>query len=168
MLFRLSNVEKSYGGYEVLRGVSFQVNPYEKIGLVGRNGSGKTTIFRIVTGAESADSGDVHTINNLKLGLLEQHVDFQSGETVHTAALSAFKEIHDIEAEMRRLEKRMETDHSADVLDKYADLQTAFEHADGFSYAARAEAVLLGLGFPVGNWTDDVRTLSGGQKNRLG
>ena len=112
MLFRLSNVEKSYGGYEVLRGVSFQVNPDEKIGLVGRNGSGKTTIFRIITGAESPDAGEVHTINDLKLGLLEQHVDFQPGETVHTAALSAFKTVHDIEAEMRRLEKRMETDHS--------------------------------------------------------
>src|SRR6478672_6651336 len=116
MLFRLSNVEKSYGGYEVLRGVSFQVNPGEKIGLVGRNGSGKTSIFRIITGAESAVSGDVDAINNLRLGLLEQHVDFQSGETVHTAALSAFKAVHDIEAEMRQLEKRMETDHSDEVL----------------------------------------------------
>src|SRR5512135_2783002 len=98
MLFRLSNVEKSYGGYEVLRGVSFQMNPDEKIGLVGRNGSGKTTIFRMITGAETPDSGEVHTINNLKLGLLEQHVDFQSGETVHTAALSAFQRVHDIES----------------------------------------------------------------------
>jgi len=168
MLFRLSNVWKSYGGTEILKGVSFQVNPNEKIGLVGRNGAGKTTVFRLITGQEGADEGDVFKINGLKLGLLEQHVDFQSGETVHTAALSAFKEIHDIEAEMRRLEKRMETDHSAEVLDKYADLQTAFEQADGFSYAARAEGVLLGLGFPAGNWTDDVRTLSGGQKNRLG
>src|SRR6478672_11521311 len=116
MLFRLSDIEKSYGGYEVLRGVSFQVNPDEKIGLVGRNGSGKTTIFRIITGAESADTGEIHTINNLKLGLLEQHVDFQPGETGHTAALSAFKAVHDIEAEMRQLEKRMETDHSDEVL----------------------------------------------------
>ncbi|CAN5450921.1 ABC-F family ATP-binding cassette domain-containing protein [soil metagenome] len=168
MLFRLSDVWKSYGGTEILKGVSFQVNPNEKVGLVGRNGAGKTTVFRIIIGQEAADDGDVIKMNGLKLGLLDQHVDFGEAETVHTAALSAFKEIHDMEAEMRRLEKQMETDHSDAVLDRYADLQTAFEHADGFSYAAKAESVLLGMGFPAESWLDDVRTLSGGQKNRLG
>jgi len=168
MLFRLSDVTKSYGGTEILKGVSFQVNPNEKVGLVGRNGAGKTTVFRIITGQEAADEGDVIKMNGLKLGLLDQHVDFGEAETVHTAALSAFKEIHDMEAEMRLLEKQMETDHSEAVLDRYADLQTAFEHADGFSYAAKAEAVLLGMGFPTDKWFEDVRSLSGGQKNRLG
>lgn len=168
MLFRLSEIRKSYGGYDVLRGVSFQVNPGEKVGLVGRNGAGKTTVFRLVTGQEAPDSGDVIKINGLKLGLLDQHVDFDANETVHTAALSAFKEIHDIEAEMRALETRMATDHSDEVLHKYSDLQTAFEHADGFTYAARAEAVLLGLGFSSETWTLGTKKLSGGQKNRLG
>ncbi len=168
MLFRLNNVWKSYGGTEILKGVSFQVNMFEKVGLVGRNGAGKTTVFRLITEQEAADDGEVIKMNGLKLGLLDQHVDFGEAETVHTAALSAFKEIHDIEAEMRQLEKTMETDHSEAVLHKYADLQTAFEHADGFSYAAKAEAVLLGMGFASESWGDDVRTLSGGQKNRLG
>ncbi|MEO6051757.1 MAG: ABC-F family ATP-binding cassette domain-containing protein [Pyrinomonadaceae bacterium] len=168
MLFRFSDVWKSYGGTEILKGVSFQVNPNEKVGLVGRNGAGKTTVFRLVTGQEAPDDGEVIKMNGLKLGLLDQHVDFGEAETVHTAALSAFKEIHDMEAEMRSLEKTMETDYSESVLHKYADLQTAFEHADGFSYAAKAESVLLGMGFPPEMWLDDVRTLSGGQKNRLG
>src|SRR5688500_6684213 len=168
MLFRLSDVKKSFGGTEILRGVSFQVNPGEKVGLVGRNGAGKTTVFRLITGEDSPDSGDVVSINGLKLGLLQQHVDFESGENVHTAALSAFKEIHDMEAEMRALEKRMETDHSDEVLNKYSDLQIAFEHADGFSYAARAEAILMGMGFAPEIWSQPAETLSGGQKNRLG
>lgn len=168
MLFRLSEVTKSYGGTEVLRGVSFQVNPGEKVGLVGRNGAGKSTVFRLVTGAEAPDTGDVFKANSLKLGLLDQHVDFGPGESVHTAALSAFKEIHDMEAEMRRLEKVMETDHSEPILDRYAELQIAYEHADGFSYAARAESILLGLGFTREMWSLDTGTLSGGQKNRLG
>jgi ATP-binding cassette, subfamily F, member 3 len=168
MLFRLNNVWKSYGGTEILKGVSFQVNPNEKVGLVGRNGAGKTTVFRMITAQEAPDEGDVIKMNGLKLGLLDQHVDFGNAEDVHTAALSAFKEIHDMEAEMRTLEKVMETDHSEAVLDKYADLQTAFEHADGFSYAAKAESVLLGMGFPPEMWSHDVRVLSGGQKNRLG
>jgi ATP-binding cassette subfamily F protein 3 len=168
VLFRLSDVTKSYGGTEVLRGVAFQVNPGERIGLVGRNGAGKTTVFRLLTGAESPDTGDIVKANGLKLGLLEQHVDFAADETVHTAALSAFKHIHDLEAEMRLLEKRMETDHSDPVLDRYAELQTAFEQADGWSYAARAEAILLGVGFPREQWSMSTATLSGGQRNRLG
>ncbi|MBA2377943.1 MAG: ABC-F family ATP-binding cassette domain-containing protein [Blastocatellia bacterium] len=168
MLFRLADIRKSFGGTEILRGVSFQVNPGEKVGLVGRNGAGKTTAFRIITGQESPDSGDLVKINGLRLGLLDQHVDFGGGETVHTAALSAFKEVHDIEARMRELEKLMETDHSATVLDEYADLQSAFEQADGFTYAARAEAILFGLGFTTEMWSMDTAKLSGGQKNRLG
>ena len=168
MLFRLSDVTKSYGGNEILRGVSFQVNPGEKVGLVGRNGAGKTTVFRIITDQESVDSGGVFKANNLRLGLLQQHVDFTNNETVHTAALSAFKEIHDIEAEMRSLEETMVTDHSEAVLDRYAELQIAFEQADGFTYAARAESILQGLGFPRDLWSLNTSTLSGGQKNRLG
>jgi ATP-binding cassette subfamily F protein 3 len=168
VLFRFSDITKSYAGNEILRGVTFQINLGEKVGLVGRNGAGKTTIFKLLTGVESPDEGEVTTINNLEFGLLEQHVDFEAGETVHTAALSAFKHIHEIESEMRTLEKRMETDHSDAVLTKYADLQTAFEQADGFSYAAKAEAVLLGVGFTREQWSMETQTLSGGQKNRLG
>jgi ATP-binding cassette subfamily F protein 3 len=168
MLFRLQDITRSYGGDDVLKGVSFQINPGEKVGLVGRNGAGKTTIFRMITGVEDPDSGEVVKINGLKLGLLEQHVDFAADETVHTAALSAFKEIHDIEAELRLLEKQMETDHSPEILDRYADLQIAYERADGFTYAARAEAILIGIGFPPEKWSMRTSELSGGQKNRLG
>ncbi|MDQ3042385.1 MAG: ATP-binding cassette domain-containing protein, partial [Acidobacteriota bacterium] len=168
MLFRLSDIYKSYGGVDVLRGVSFQINPNEKVGLVGRNGAGKTTVFRIITGEEAADSGEVLKLNNLKIGLLQQHVDFTDSETVHTAALSAFQTLHDIEAEMRRLEIAMAEDYSEEILDRYAELQTEFEHLDGFSYTARAEAILLGLGFAKETWNLPTNNLSGGQKNRLG
>jgi ATPase subunit of ABC transporter with duplicated ATPase domains len=65
MLFRLSNIWKSYGGNEILKGVSFQVNPSEKVGLVGRNGAGKTTVFRLITGQEAPDEGEVISINGL-------------------------------------------------------------------------------------------------------
>ena len=168
MLFRLSEIQKSYSGNQILRGVSFQVNPNEKVGLVGRNGAGKTTVFRLITGEEAPDSGDIIKINNLKLGLLQQHVDFTENETVHTAALSAFKHLHDIEAEMRRLEKQMATDASEEILEKYSDLQIRFEREGGFEYTARAEAILQGLGFAKDFWNTETNKLSGGQKNRLG
>lgn len=150
-----------------MRGVSFQLNAGENVGLVGRNGAGKTTIFRLITGEESPDSGGVIKMNGLKLGLLRQHVDFDKHEFVHTAALSAFQILHDIEAEMRILERRMADDASSDVLEKYAELQTRFEQNDGFSYVAKAEAILQGLGFTREMWEWQTAKLSGGQKNRL-
>ncbi|NNE97750.1 MAG: ABC-F family ATP-binding cassette domain-containing protein, partial [Pyrinomonadaceae bacterium] len=168
MLFKLSEIHKTYSGNEILKGVSFQVNPYEKVGLVGRNGAGKTTLFRIVTGEESADSGDLSKAKGLKIGLLEQHVDFTENETVHTAALTAFKKLHDIEARMRQLEIAMAEDSSDEILEEYADLQTAFEQQGGFEYTARAEAILLGLKFSKEDWNLETDKLSGGQKNRLG
>ena len=90
MLFRLSDVQKSYGTHDILRGVSLQVNPGEHVGLVGRNGAGKTTIFRLVSGEESPDSGDVVRARGVRLGLLAQHVHFEPGSTVHESALAAF------------------------------------------------------------------------------
>ncbi|HUF05304.1 MAG TPA: ABC-F family ATP-binding cassette domain-containing protein [Aridibacter sp.] len=168
MLFKVTDAAKSFGGHEILKDVSFQVNPGEKVGLVGRNGAGKTTLFRIIRGEESADSGSVEKLRGLKIGMLDQHVDFEGHDSVHTAALSAFKKLHDIEAEMRRLERSMAERADEDILSRYADLQSEFERNGGFDYTARAEAILLGLGFERESWNDDTAHLSGGQKNRLG
>ena len=170
MLFRLSEAHKSYGTQDVLRGVSFQINPGEHVGLVGRNGAGKTTIFRLVTAEETPDSGDVVKMRGLRLGLLEQHVDFEPGATVHESALAAFGHLQQIEHEMRELEHRMgEAPEDLDaVLERYSDLQHQFEREGGFEFAARAEAILVGLGFAREAWELEVEKLSGGQKNRLG
>ncbi len=168
MLFRLSEIYKSYGGTDILNGVSFQINSNEKVGLVGRNGAGKTTVFRVITGEEGADSGDILKMNNLRIGLLGQHVDFTENETVHTAALSAFKKLHDIEARMRVLEHEMAENVTDEILEEYAELQIEFEHEEGFTYTAKAEAILLGLGFNKESWDMETAHLSGGQKNRLG
>ncbi len=170
MLFRLTDVCKSYGGQEVLRGVSFQVNPGERIGLVGRNGAGKTTILRLITGEEMPDAGEVVRARNLKVGVLAQHVDFAPDLSVHEASLAAFGELQRIEHEMRLLEQRMAegTDDLERVLERYSELQQLFEHQGGFEYAARAEAVLQGLGFGRELWSLETAKLSGGQRNRLG
>jgi ATP-binding cassette subfamily F protein 3 len=170
MLFRLSDVYKSYASQDVLRGASLQVNPGEHVGLVGRNGAGKTTLFRLITGEESPDRGDVVRARGVRLGLLEQHVDFEPGTTVHEAALAAFKELQDIEHEMHQLEHRMaEAPEDLDaVLERYSELQHEFERLGGFEYAAKAEAILQGLGFDRDTWATPAEILSGGQKNRLG
>src|SRR3954452_16655361 len=171
MLFRLSEVHKSYGTQDVLRGTSLQVNPGEHVGLVGRNGAGKSTIFRLVRNDETADRGDVVRARGVKLGLLDQHVHFKPGSTVHESALAAFGRLQQIEHEMHELEHRMADagdDDLQKILERYSDLQHQFEHEGGFEYAARAEAILQGLGFEREMWSLETEKLSGGQQNRLG
>jgi ATP-binding cassette subfamily F protein 3 len=170
MLFRLSDVHKSYGAQDVLRGASLQINPGEHVGLVGRNGAGKTTIFRLVNEEETPDRGDVVRARGVGLGLLAQHVHFDSGSTVHESALAAFGHLQQIEHEMHELEHRM-AEPGADlekILERYSDLQHEFEHEGGFAYAARAETILQGLGFDREQWPLETEKLSGGQQNRLG
>ena len=170
MLFRLSDVFKSYGTQDILRGTSIQINPSEHVGLVGRNGAGKSTIFRLVRGEESADNGEVVKARGVRLGLLDQHVHFESGSTVHESALTAFGHLQQIEHEMHELEHAMsETGVDLEkILERYSDLQQQFEHEGGFEYTAKAEAILLGLGFDKETWSLDTSKLSGGQQNRLG
>jgi ATP-binding cassette subfamily F protein 3 len=170
MLFRLSDVFKSYGSQDVLRGTSLQINPGEHVGLVGRNGAGKTTIFRLVNAEESPDRGEVVRARGLKLGLLAQHVHFEKGSTVHESALAAFGRLQKIEHEMHQLEHRMADaiDDLDKVLTRYSDLQHEYEREGGFEYSAKAEAILQGLGFDRDLWQMETDKLSGGQQNRLG
>ncbi|MFY9553294.1 MAG: ABC-F family ATP-binding cassette domain-containing protein [Blastocatellia bacterium] len=170
MLFRLDDVYKSYGGTEVLHGVTFQVNPRERVGLVGRNGAGKTTVFRLVTGPEETDRGEVVLLRGLRIGLLEQQPAFTGELNVRDEALSVFTQIRAMEVEITRLEHEM-SEATGQALDaamhSYSDLRHSYEIAGGFSYHARAEAVLVGLGFRDDDLMKPAEQLSGGQKARL-
>jgi len=170
MLFRLSEVDKSYGVHDILRGTSLQINPGEHVGLVGRNGAGKTTIFRLVSEEETPDQGEVVRARGLKLGLLSQHVHFEAGSTVHESALAAFGHLQHLEHEMHELEHRMGDagDGLEKILERYSDLQHEFEREGGFEYSAKAESILQGLGFDRETWPMETEKLSGGQQNRLG
>jgi ATP-binding cassette subfamily F protein 3 len=170
MLFRLNDVYKSYGGTDVLRSVTLQVNPGERVGLVGRNGAGKTTIFRLVTAQEEADRGEVVLLRGLRLGLLEQQPVFSGELSVRDHALSVFTEMRAMEDEITRLEHAMSDATGAaleEAMHSYSDVRHAYEIAGGFSYHARAESVLAGLGFKQDDLPTPAAHLSGGQKARL-
>ncbi|MEW6129136.1 MAG: ABC-F family ATP-binding cassette domain-containing protein [Acidobacteriota bacterium] len=170
MLFRLDEVVKFYGAHSVLRGVTFQINPAERVGLVGRNGAGKTTIFRLITHIEEPDEGEVSLLKGLRVGLLEQRPTFDSDTSVRDQALSVFNQFQSMESEMTRLEHLMgekEGDELHEIMQTYSDLRHAYEMEGGFSYHARAESVLVGLGFRQEDFSQPARVLSGGQKSRL-
>jgi ATP-binding cassette subfamily F protein 3 len=170
MLFRFEEVHKSYGAQDVLRGVTFQINPGERVGLVGRNGVGKTTIFRLITGREESDRGEVIRLRGLRFGLLEQQPTFNGRSSVRDEALSVFAEIRAMEEEITRLEHLMGEEKGAaldEVMHTYSDLGHRYELSGGFTYHARAEAVLVGLGFKSDDLLRPADQLSGGQKARL-
>ena len=170
MLLRFDEVSKSYGATDVLRGITFQINPRERVGLVGRNGAGKTTIFRLVTRQEESDSGEVVLLKGLRMGVLEQQPTFEGHSSARNEALDVFTELRVMEDAMTRLEHTMsETSGAAldEAMHEYSDLRHAYEFAGGFSYHARAEAVLAGLGFRDNDLDKPSEQLSGGQKARL-
>jgi ATP-binding cassette subfamily F protein 3 len=170
MLFRLEEVYKSYGAHEVLCGVTLQINPGERVGLVGRNGAGKTTIFRLLTGVEECDRGQVVLLKGLRIGILEQQPAFDNNLSVRDEAISVFSELRAIEDEIARFEHLMsETTGEAleEIMHSYSDLSHRYEMSGGFSYQARAESVLVGLGFKDGELSKPADQLSGGQKARL-
>jgi len=170
MLLRFDEVFKSYGATDVLRGITFQINPRERVGLVGRNGAGKTTIFRLATRQEESDSGEVVLLKGLRMGVLEQQPTFEGHSSARSEALKVFTELRGMEDAMTRLEHTMsETSGGAldEAMHEYSDLRHAYEFAGGFSYHARAEAVLAGLGFRDNDLDKPSEQLSGGQKGRL-
>lgn len=170
MLFRFEDVSKSYGAHDVLRHMTFQVNPSERVGLVGRNGAGKTTVFRLLTRIEEPDTGTVSLLRGLRVGMLEQRPAFEQSRTVRDEVLTVFARLHKLEEEMARLEHQMaETQGETldEVMHSYSDLRHQYEIEGGFSYASKAESVLLGLGFQRIDFDQQAEVLSGGQKSRL-
>ena len=167
MLYRFDRVAKRYGPKEVLRDVTWQHNPGQKVGLVGRNGAGKTTLLRMVLGREEADAGEIVRANAVRIATVEQALEADLSEPLHDFAAGAFRELHAIEAEMRRLEHRMaEGDDSPAVHDKYDALTHRFENEGGYDMVAEVDKALSGLGFDKSDFQRPLGELSGGQKNR--
>lgn len=150
-----------------MREVSFQVNANDHVGVVGRNGAGKTTIFRLITGEESPDAGTISKATNLQVASLKQHSALSARDTVRAVALGASPKLNCLQAEMRALEACLECGGAEETLERYGQLLTEFEAHGGFAHEARAESVLLGLGFNEEAWYLPTDQLSGGQQTRL-
>src|SRR5436189_4280244 len=169
MLYRFDNVEKSYGPHDVLRGVTWQHNPGEHVGLVGRNGAGKTTLFRLLLKQEEPDHGQIVRASALSIGHVGQHLDAEPGMSLFDYVETAFADVLAIERKMRSLEHDLADASRGDherLLEKYAELQHDFEHADGYTLHAEVERVLTGVGFVKGEWERAIAEFSGGQQNR--
>lgn len=164
----LDNIWKAYGANDILQGISWQIDPGEKIGMVGHNGCGKTTLFGVLTGKHLPDQGQVHRQRNIHIGFLEQEPKFLTGQTVFDAALEAFADLLYLQHQLRDMELTMSDKHTQPgFLENYGKLRDRYELDGGYALEARVKAILFGLGFRETDLTLPTDVLSGGQKNRL-
>lgn len=169
-ILELHHIAMAYGAQDVLTDVSFKINKGEKVGLIGDNGCGKTTILKLIAGIETPVSGTVSKVKSISTGYLEQHLKFQVGRRVEEEIASVFEAVNRMQRKMRKLEAQMAnsaSDQINAVMEQYGRLQEAFERADGYACQAKIDAVIDGLG--IGAWRDQsVDVLSGGEKNLVG
>src|ERR1043165_9008959 len=163
-MISFSNVSKQYGKQVLFVEASFQLNPGEKAGLVGPNGSGKTTIFRMITGEEEPDDGVVAIPKKLAVGHFRQEVDEMSGRPVLDEAIAGSGRLGDLHHELIELEHAMAA--GDDVLERYGHVQEEYQHLGGYELESRAREVLHGLGFDDAMIDGDVSARSRGSKMR--
>ena len=157
---------KYFGERRLFDGVTFDVSNRDRIGFVGDNGCGKTTLFRILTGEEPAEDGTVAVTHGLRIGYMEQHVCHDSTRTLYDEVLTVFEPLMAAERELARLQEALTHSDDAALIERQHVLRESFERDGGLYFRGRVTATLKGLGFTDGELAQTVHTLSGGQRSK--
>ncbi|MGM9615721.1 MAG: ribosomal protection-like ABC-F family protein [Oscillospiraceae bacterium] len=163
----LKNVKKSFGGNDILKGVTFDVNEGERVALLGANGAGKTTLLKLLTGQLEPDEGEIVLPASKRVGLISQIPVYPEGFTTEDVLNSAFRHLDALRASMTALEQTMETDASDAVLRSYDRLTAEYERLGGYSADYERERVANGLDITARMRGQLFDTLSGGEKTRV-
>lgn len=168
-LFNLSDVGMEFGERTLFQNVSFTIGETDKIGLIGSNGTGKTTLFKILLGKMRASSGEVFQNKQTTIGYLEQHTNLTSDKTVLEEVLSVYDDVIAIEEELSSIARQIEAGQGdlAAMTERQHKLTERFRERDGYTYQSRAKSSLLGLGFSESELSAPFSQLSGGQKTRV-
>ena len=163
-LINVSSLTKSFGAFDLFANLSFTIEKGARIGLVGPNGVGKTTLIRIIAGEDEASTGNIAKARGVRTGYLSQEADFKMDGTLWDACHSVFDDLIRQQNELHRLEELMATD--PDVIEQYGKLQHDFEMRGGYTFETRIRQVLTGLGFDADDYGLSLNHLSGGQRTR--
>ncbi len=170
-MIRLDNIGKQNGKQIVFIEASMALLKGEKVGLVGPNGAGKTTLFRMVTGQEPPDEGQVSVDRGITIGYFSQDVGDMAGRSAMSEVMDGAGPVSSVAAELKDLETAMgdpdRMDEMDQIIERYGEVQARFEELDGYALEGRASEVLAGLGFSQEMIAGDVGALSGGWKMRV-
>jgi ATP-binding cassette, subfamily F, member 3 len=171
-MIQLSGAGKRYGHKLLFENADWLITPESRIGLVGANGTGKSTIMKMLAGLESLDYGSISRAKGISAGYLPQDGLTLSGRSIFAECMSVFAGLHAMEKEMESLTHSMsELDHTsaayADVADRYQKLEHEFRARDGYTLEAEVGKVLTGLGFHRDDWTRQTEEFSGGWQMRI-
>lgn len=170
-MIHLTNISKQHGSQILFKNASLQILPGSRIGLVGANGTGKTTIFRLITGEETADDGDITFSKKAKIGYFSQDVGEMSGRSALSEVKSGSEDLVLLGRAMKKMEaamaEPMDDDAMTALLEKYGEAAEEFEVRGGYDLENRAQTVLTGLGIGPADYTRPVESFSGGWKMRI-
>jgi ATP-binding cassette subfamily F protein 3 len=170
-MIHLSNISKQHGSQILFRDAGFQILPGSRNGLVGPNGAGKTSIFRIITGEEEVDRGDITSAKKTTVGYFSQDVGDMAGRSALEEVMAGSAETMRLAGELAEMEaamcEPMEDDAMATLLERYGAAQEDFEHRGGYDLDTRARTVLTGLGIGPDRFDLPVESFSGGWKMRI-
>jgi len=170
-MIHLNNITRQHGDQVLFQQASLQILPASRNGLVGPNGAGKTTIFRLITGEEKADSGEISCARKTVIGYFSQDVGDMAGRSALAEVMAASGATVRLGEEMRTMEmamaEPMPDEEMSALLARYGDAVEEFEHRGGYDLESRAQTVLTGLGIGPGDYDRPVETFSGGWKMRI-
>ncbi|GAA0871424.1 ABC-F family ATP-binding cassette domain-containing protein [Gangjinia marincola] len=172
-MINIHNLSISFQGEYLFRGITFKLSPGDRIGLIGKNGAGKSTMLKILAQEIPSDEGDMALIKGTTIGFLKQDLDFEQGRTVLEEAYQAFKKIKNIEIALEEINVQLaeRTDYESDsynqLLIDLNDYQDQYEIIGGYNYQANTEKILKGLGFTAEDFDKRTETFSGGWRMRI-
>lgn len=172
-MLNIHNLSVSFGGTYLFEEVTFRLGAGDRVGLVGKNGAGKSTMLKMLAGDFKPDSGTIATEKEVKIGFLRQDIDFVKGRTVLEEAYQAFEEIKYYEAKIDQINHQLatrtdyESEAYTELIEQLSDFQHQYEIHGGYNYVGDTEKILLGLGFKRENFDNQTDTFSGGWRMRI-
>ena len=172
-MLNIHNLSVSFGGTYLFEEVTFRMGAGDRVGLVGKNGAGKSTMLKILAGDLKPDSGQIATEKEIKMGFLRQDIDFEQGRTVLEEAYQAFTEIQIVEKKLEDINHQLvtrtdyESDEYSQIIEDLSDYTHRFELLGGYNYIGDTEKILLGLGFKREIFNNQTETFSGGWRMRI-
>ena len=167
-MFVLQEITLEFGSRVLFGDLSWHIKPNEKIGLIGANGTGKSTLLRVISGEYSPTSGNISKRNDLIIGFLNQDLlSYLSDNSILDVAMEAFERANVVHTEIEKILVQLEHDHSEEILNKLHKLQTEYDSLDGYQLQSKAEAILEGLGFTTEDLKRPLKEFSGGWRMRV-